>query len=56
MLLELWLVSDITQVEVVVAAVKITEVLCLVLIQSKLNAALHIKALLFYFRVIHFVS
>ena len=46
MLLELWLVSDITQVQLGVAAVKLTEVLCLVNIQSELYAALHIKTLL----------
>ena len=45
MLLELRLVSHIAQVEVVVATVKVTEVLRLVIIQSELYAALHIETL-----------
>ena len=49
MLLELLLVSHITQVEVGVGTVKITEVLCLVFIHSQLYAVLHFKTLLFWF-------
>ena len=49
MLLELWLVSHITQVEVGVGTVEITEVLRLVFIHSQMYAVLHFKTLLFWF-------